>query len=373
MKKRLTAVLAAASLLFALGAYAEDNAALPGTRVDAAAAVNTPAAVVEAKTEAPKTEEAAVQTAAVAEDTVIIADEPKSALEITEEYRWFITRYKSIHGHTVRYYDDVYAYNHGDYYLTPFDSTVPEEYLTVDESGTYAVAPIVLDITDAMRTALYGGDEGEVSMFYGQYCERQGDGRGRTGFTGVHEGVDFTNAPGAPLFAILGGEVTRAGDSNGTVAIYNADYDVTVLYLHCEEISVKRGDAVEAGTYIAEEGKKGSGGTYTHVEMRTGRHTTSNPYRNTKLESACPYPVMQDALNVVESGRQPVTAAAVMEAQRMREEAEAAAKAEAEAAAKVEAQEPEIELIDVLPSTTEGYGFAETTAAPEATLPPAAK
>lgn len=379
MKKRMTAALAAASLLFALGALAEDNAALPGARAEAV--IHTPSAAAQ-ETPAPaasETEAPAIQP--MAELTPANAESPKSRLEITEEYRWFISQYNYIRGRTVRYYDDVYAYNHGDYYLTPFDSHVPEEYLTVDASGTYAVAPIVLDITDAMRAALYGGDVGEVSMLYGQYCERRGDGHGRTGFTGVHEGIDFTHEPEAALFAILGGEVTRAGDSNGTVAVYNAEYDVTVLYLHCEEIEVRRGDMIEAGAYIAQEGKKGSDGTYTHVEMRTGRHTTSNPYRNTILESDCPYPVMQAALNVVPSGRQPVTAAAVREAQRMREEAEAAARAEAEAAAKQEqeAAEPEIELIDVLPSTGAGYGFAESTpapeatAVPEATLPPAAK
>ena len=372
MMKKIIAVLAAASLLFAAGAIAEDNVALPGARVETPAAVqSTPAAEVEA----PAAEEAEEVAAPVTETqeaaVVLVADDPKETLEITKEYRWFISQYNHIRGRTVRYYDDVYCYNHGDYYLTPFDSKLAPEYLTIDESGTYAVAPIVLDITDAMRVALYGEDAGEVSMFYGQYCERRGDGRGRTGFTGVHEGIDFTNAPQAPLYAILGGEVTRAGDSNGTVAIYNAEYDVTVLYLHCEEIEVRRGDVIEAGTYIAEEGKKGSGGTYTHVEMRNGRHTTSNPYRNTILESVCPYPVMQAALGVAESGRQPVTAAAVMEAQRMREEAEAAAKAEAEAAAK--AAEPEIELIDVLETTEEGYGFAETTVVPEATLPPTTK
>ena len=381
MKKRMTAALAAASLLFAIGALAEDNAALPGTRADAVAAVNTPAAVAQAQSAAPETqtpdEVSAAPAAAPKEEAAeAVAGQSRSALEITEEYRWFISQYNHIRGRTVRYYDDVYAYNHGDYVLTPFDSNVPEEYLTVDESGTYAIAPIVLDITDAMRVALYGGDHGEVSMLYGQYCERRGDGHGRTGFTGVHEGIDFTNAPEAALFAILGGEVTRAGDSNGTVAVYNAEYDVTVLYLHCEKIEVRRGDMIEAGAYIAQEGKKGSDGTYTHVEMRVGRHTTSNPYRNTILESDCPYPVMQAALNVAESGRQPVTAAAVMEAQRMREEAEAAARAQAEAeAAKQEEEnaEPEIELIDVLPSASEGYGFAEPTAAPEATLPPATK
>ena len=375
MKKRITVALAAASLLLAIAACAQGEAALPGARVDTSVtAVSTPSgAQTEAAQDGVEAEPEAqtVETPTPEPVEAVVAENPKDTLEITEEYRWFISKYKSIRGRTVRYYDDVYAYNHGEYSLTPFDSNVPEEYLTVDSSGTYAVAPIVLDITDAMRVALYGGDVGEVSMLYGQYCERQGDGRGRTGFTGVHEGIDFTCEPGAALFAILPGEVTRAGDSNGTVAIYNAEYDVTVLYLHCEEIEVRRGDVVEAGAYIAEEGKKGSGGTYTHVEMRTGRHTTSNPYRNTILESDCPYPVMQAALGVVESGRQPVTAAAVMEAQRMREEAEAAARAEAEAAQKA-AEEPPIELIDTL-GTDEGYGFAEPTVTPEPTLPPAAE
>lgn len=371
MMKKIIAVLAMVSLLFTASALAEENVALPGVRVDAA--VSTPAAAEVTAEPAAEAEVAAEPVAEIEAEEAepVVAEDPKETLEITEEYRWFISQYNHIRGRTVRYYDDVYCYNHGDYYLTPFDSKVAPEYLTIDESGTYAVAPIVLDITDAMRVALYGEDAGEVSMFYGQYCERRGDGRGRTGFTGVHEGIDFTNAPEAPLYAILGGEVTRAGDSNGTVAVYNAEYDVTVLYLHCEEIEVRRGDMIEAGAYIAVEGKKGSGGTYTHVEMRTGRHTTSNKYRNTILESECPYPVMQDALGVVESGRQPVTAAAVMEAQRMREEAEAAAKAEAEAAAKN--AEPEIELIDVLETAEEGYGFAEETVVPEATLPPTTK
>ena len=205
MKKRMTAALAAASLLLAIGALAEDNAALPGTRADAVVAVNTPAAVAEAQPAAQETEapaEVPAEPAAAPEEEaaeVVAAGQPRSALEITEEYRWFISQYNHIRGRTVRYYDDVYAYNHGEYVLTPFDSNVPEEYLTVDESGTYAIAPIVLDITDAMRIALYGGDHGEVSMLYGQYCERRGDGHGRTGFTGVHEGIDFTNAPEAAL------------------------------------------------------------------------------------------------------------------------------------------------------------------------------
>jgi len=41
------------------------------------------------------------------------------------------------------------------------------------------------------------------------------------------------------------------------VGIYNAELDVTLLYLHCEKISVRRGDVVEAGQAFAVEGDKG--------------------------------------------------------------------------------------------------------------------
>ena len=358
--KKMTAVLAAVSLLFAVGACAEDNIALPGTRTAAVEAVAaTPAA---AATAAPVQ---AVQAPA-AEPTA--AAPVQTELEITEEYRWFVNKYNNTRGRTVRYYDNVYAYNHGEYYLTPFASTVPADYFVVDASGAYAVAPIVLDITDAMRAALYGADQGETYMLYGQYCERVGDGKGHVGFSGIHEGVDFVNYEGAPLYAILGGEVTRGADRNGTIAIYNEEHDCTLLYLHCEDSQVRKGDIVEAGAVVGYEGNTGSGSPYTHVEFRLGRHTSSSAYRDTKLESDCPYAFMEAYLGVTESGRQPVTAAAVLQAQRMRQEAEAAAKAEAKAAA--EAAEPQIELIDVL-ETSEGYGFSEAAAAPEATLPPA--
>ena len=355
MKRKWIAALALASLLFAMSAYAEEPAAQPQATAAEAAA------------------------------------EPENPHELTTQSRWFISQSLHIRRRKVTYYDNVYAYNHGKYGLTPFASDVPPAYIVEDENGTYAVAPVVLDITDAMRERLYGGDYGETAMLYGQYCERRANSKGNYGFTGIHEGIDFVLEPGAQLHAILGGEVTRAGDSNGTVGIYNAEYDVTLLYLHCEKISVKRGDVLEAGDAFAVEGNKNSGSDYTHVEMRSGRHTSSSPYRDVVLTSDCPYAVMQAALGVTESGRQPVTQAAVLRAQQMREEAEAAAKAaaEAEAAAEAAAQEetePEIVLIDELPGARSGYGFGEATAepdaepqetpaaagpSPEATLPPA--
>ena len=154
----------------------------------------------------------------------------------------------------------------------------------------------MLDITDAMRERLYGADVGETALYYGQYCQREKDRKGVWGYTGIHEGIDFVNIKGAPLYAILGGEVTRGTDKNGTVAIYNAEYDITLLYLHCENSIVRRGDTVEAGAMIAKEGKKNiKGGDkthYTHVELRKGRHTSSSPYRDIVLTSDCPYAVI---------------------------------------------------------------------------------
>ena len=321
---------------------------------------------------------------ALAEETKAVETAAEATLPdgVVSEYRWFVNSYKYVRTRKVTYYDNVYAYNHGKWGLTPFDSNVPAEYFVRDEDGNFALAPIVLDITDAMREALYGSDIGETALYYGQYCDRIRGRDGKVGFSGVHEGIDFICEPGAALHAILGGEVTRAGDSNGTVAIYNEELGVTVLYLHCEKITVRRGQKLEAGTAFAVEGNKNSGSDYTHVEVRAGRHTSSNTYRDIKLQSDCPYPVMQAALGVTESGRQPQTMAAVAKAQRMREEAEAAAKAEAEAAeaaakAAQESDEPDVELVDTLPGTKEGYGFGtETTdapaptAVPEATLPP---
>ena len=376
MKMRWFALLIALCLLCLTSALAESEGALPGTEATAAEA-----------------------------GTAAESAEMDGAAELTTQYRWFVNRYNNARGVTVTYYDDVYAVNHGKYGLTPFSEAVPSEYFIVDEEGYYAVAPLVLDIADAMRIRLYGGDVGELGLLYGQYCDRVRGKGGKVGFTGVHEGIDFIARPGQPLYAILDGIVTRAGDSNGTVGIYNEEYDVTLLYLHCEEIAVRRGDEIEAGALIGVEGNKNSGSAYTHVELRDGRHTSSSAYRDTKVESDCPYSVMQVALGVSASGREAVTYAAALEAERERLAAEEAARLEAErmaeeaermrleaeAAAKAAEEErlameqaqaaveatPDVELVDVLPGTGDGYGFgnstpsAQQTPVPEATLPPA--
>ena len=135
MKKSIVAALMAVCLLIAAGASAENvvirNAdgtvrVLPGaksSRVVVAAEEEKPA-------EQPK-ETAKEKTAREKAERAAAAE--AAGFELTEEYRWFVSQYGAVRGRTVTYYDNVYAYNHGDYYLTPFDSKVSPEYLTIDE------------------------------------------------------------------------------------------------------------------------------------------------------------------------------------------------------------------------------------------------
>lgn len=398
MNKKLTAALALASLVAALSVCALAEGSTASTPAEPAAVVTPIPTPSPAPTTAPEVTATPIPTPS---PSPVPTPEPTGAQTVTE-YRYFTNQYRYTRTRKVTYYDNVYAVNHGNYDLTPFADVVPAEYFIEDEQGYLAPAPIVLDITNAMRMRLYNGDVGEVALLYGQYCERIRDKGGRLAFTGIHEGIDFVNLPGTKLYTIMDGEVTRAGDSNGTVAVYNEFYNVTILYLHCENIQVKRGDKLMAGVYFADEGSVGSGSSYAHVEMRTGRHTTSNKYRDTAVDSDCPYALMQVVLGVVPSGEQPLTYAeyakamterkaaeqaaadaakkAADNAERLRLEAEAKAKAEREATATpAPTATPAVELVDVLPGSQDGgYGFGATpeptpTAAPqvEATLPPA--
>lgn len=146
MNKKFAAALALASLLFAANAFAED-AALP----EATQPAETPAVTALPETTAEPEAEPTPEATAAPEAT-------ENPYKLTTQSRWFVNQYRYTRTRKVTYYDDVYAVNHGAYGLTPFASTVPAEYFVMDNSGTLAVAPIVLDIADAMRERLYGGD-----------------------------------------------------------------------------------------------------------------------------------------------------------------------------------------------------------------------
>ena len=298
------------------------------------------------------------------------------------DYQSFVFASGRLRLRKVDFYPDVFAYNHTEYRMQPFSGAVPERFFVVDGQGKHALAPIVLDVTDAMRVALYGGDIGKVAMYYGQYTERVRSNDKKWGYSGIHEGVDFIAARGLPVYAILGGEVLRAGyGKDNTIAVYNETYNATVLYLHTVNVRVSVGDRIEAGTLIAQEGNRGSGAFYTHVEVRFGRRTSPNPFRNTTLESDLPYDFFAHALGVTPSNREPMTAEALIQAEQMRLAAEAEAEAariareEAEArllATPTPAPTPEIRLLDEAEDDVDpNFGFAEPLSTPLPTLPPA--
>lgn len=228
----------------------------------------------------------------------------------------------------VSYYADVYAYDRRAYAMMPFDAAVPERFFVVDSQGANALASIVLDVCDAVRIALYGEDVGKAARFYGQYTEKARSASKEWGYSGIHEGLDFIAEKGHPIYAVVSGEVVRAGgDKDGTVAIYNARYNTTVLYLHVRDLQVKTGQNVEAGTMIGREGDKGATAPFTHIEVRFGRHRSPNPYRNAQLESDLPYDFFVKALGIEPSEREPITAASVYDAEQRRLVAEAEAEA----------------------------------------------
>lgn len=117
-----------------------------------------------------------------------------------------------------------------------------------------------------------------------------------------HEGIDIARYEGAPVFALLSGRVTRVTegfsgpDGLSTIAVYNANLNKTIIYLHTNPSnSLAVGTAISRGTQIGNEALRGKGtGTHTHVEMRLGEHTAAasssdgvltNPNPNTFWQS----------------------------------------------------------------------------------------
>jgi murein DD-endopeptidase MepM/ murein hydrolase activator NlpD len=84
---------------------------------------------------------------------------------------------------------------------------------------------------------------------------------------------------------VSGKVINIARGSNGggglsTIAIYNAQYNATVIYLHSAPLSgLSVGQSISRGQQIATEAWRGissSGASHTHVEMRPGRHTNAS-------------------------------------------------------------------------------------------------
>lgn len=92
-----------------------------------------------------------------------------------------------------------------------------------------------------------------------------------TGRRARHEGLDFSDAVGAPVLAAESGVVTevRSSADYGNMVDIDHGNGLTTRYAHCRKALVKAGDVVKRGEKIAEIGNTGrSTGPHLHFEVR---------------------------------------------------------------------------------------------------------
>lgn len=102
-----------------------------------------------------------------------------------------------------------------------------------------------------------------------------------TGHRAMHEGVDFSAAPGTPIFAAAAGiviNVERHPQYGNLIEIDHGN-DISTRYAHASEIYVQSGALIKRGQKIAAVGSTGrSTGPHLHFEVRVGG-IAQNPNR----------------------------------------------------------------------------------------------
>lgn len=137
---------------------------------------------------------------------------------------------------------------------------------------------------DAFEYGVYHSAGARVTAWFDGYLNTPGR----------HEGIDVAYQSGADVFAVLGGTVTRvtegsdATDALSTLAVYNATYDKTVVYLHLNPLGFAVGQSISKGQKIGDEAARGAPATHTHVEMRPGRQTAATFSSDTTLVNPVP-------------------------------------------------------------------------------------
>ncbi len=126
-----------------------------------------------------------------------------------------------------------------------------------------------------LSTGLYRAYGGRISAGFDGYVNTPGK----------HEGIDIIKGIGAPVRALVPGQVinvvrgARGSGGLSTIAIYHSGLDKTTIYLHSAPLStLVAGQTVTKGQQIATEDWRGvstSGAAHTHVEMRLGRRTSA--------------------------------------------------------------------------------------------------
>jgi len=158
------------------------------------------------------------------------------------------------------------------------------------------------EIQSQMIATLYGNNGGRVSCDFDGY----------TTTSGRHEGIDFTNYEGAPVYSLINGTVIRAVNSTAssslsTIAIYDSEHNKTVIYLH-SNVEVSAGQNVSQGQRIANEGRRGAGSSpHTHVEVRNGQQQyASVSVGDPVLNNDNPYPYWEEIFSGPSDTERPV-------------------------------------------------------------------
>ncbi|MEK7990592.1 MAG: S-layer homology domain-containing protein, partial [Thiotrichaceae bacterium] len=125
------------------------------------------------------------------------------------------------------------------------------------------------------------------------------------GYQGGHSGLDIQtkDVAGAKtadrnFYAVSSGTVVNAGsDVSKTIAIYDADKDITVLYLHAKSTNVRVDQTIKVGDLLGIQGMEGfAEGEHVHLEVRTGSHTVGSCGANS-VTSRNPVPYLIDYLD----------------------------------------------------------------------------
>ncbi len=147
------------------------------------------------------------------------------------------------------------------------------------------------ELQQKLISAVYNGAGGRLSCDFDGY----------TSTVGRHEGIDIALYKGANVYSVIDGEVTAARTASGgltTIAIYNSEYNLTVIYLHSQNFVVSVGNHVSKGQLISHEGTGGTSSAHTHVEIRLGRQSYASVSQNdSKLDNPDPYPYWEKILN----------------------------------------------------------------------------
>jgi len=125
-----------------------------------------------------------------------------------------------------------------------------------------------------MSCALYKPSCGRLTASFNGYVTT----------VGRHEGIDFARTFGSPVRALVEGEVINVAHGAlgrrctcfiSTIAIYNATYNKTIIYLHAAPLAkLSVGQNISRGEQIATESWRGvteKRSAHTHVEMRSDR------------------------------------------------------------------------------------------------------